>query len=68
MKAVRSMIANESVASINWEENDAINYAIVNKDSPNRFGELPGYRMKRSKCLSTIPLLLILLSPSQTIK
>jgi primary-amine oxidase len=23
-------------------------YAIVNKDTPNRFGEYPGYRMKRN--------------------
>jgi primary-amine oxidase len=47
-KASRSFLANESEGSMNWPENDAINYAIVNKDTPNRFGEYPGYRLKRS--------------------
>ncbi|KAH3911953.1 amine oxidase [Parastagonospora nodorum] len=45
-KAPRSFLATES--SINWSENDATMYAIVNKDTPNRFGEYPGYRMKRN--------------------
>ncbi|KAH8704667.1 copper amine oxidase [Phaeosphaeriaceae sp. PMI808] len=45
-KAARSIIASES--SINWASNDATLYSIVNKDMPNRFGEFPGYRMKKS--------------------
>ena len=45
-KAPISFLATES--SINWSENDATMYAIVNKDTPNRFGEYPGYRMKRN--------------------
>jgi primary-amine oxidase len=51
MKAVRSFVPDESVSSIDWAENDAAMYAIVNKDTPNRFGESPGYRFKRSKRL-----------------
>jgi primary-amine oxidase len=47
-KASRSFLSNENEASINWSENDAIMYAIVNKDTPNKFGEYPGYRFKRS--------------------
>jgi primary-amine oxidase len=45
-KAERSFISAEK--GIDWSENDAAMYAIVNKDSPNRFGEYPGYRIKRS--------------------
>jgi primary-amine oxidase len=45
-KAERSFVDTET--SINWAGNDAALYAIVNKDTPNRFGEYPGYRIKRS--------------------
>jgi primary-amine oxidase len=45
-KAERSFVDSE--ASINWSGNDAASYSVVNKDTPNRFGEYPGYRMKRS--------------------
>ena len=45
-KTSRSFLSNES--SVNWAENDNIIYAFVNQDTPNRFGEYPGYRMKRS--------------------
>lgn len=47
-KAHRSWIQNESASQINWAENDNSQYAIVNKDTPNRFGEYPGYRLKRT--------------------
>jgi primary-amine oxidase len=47
-KAERSWVVNESESSIDWSPNDATIYAIVNKDTPNRFGEYPGYRMKRA--------------------
>ncbi|KAI8936065.1 hypothetical protein NX059_007565 [Plenodomus lindquistii] len=47
-KATRDFITNEDEASINWAPNDAIMYSIVNKEAPNRFGEYPGYRIKRS--------------------
>jgi primary-amine oxidase len=46
LKAPRSFLTTES--SINWSANDAAMYSIVNKDTPNRFGEYKGYRMKRS--------------------
>jgi primary-amine oxidase len=46
LRASRSFVATE--ASIDWAGNDAAYYAIVNKDMPNRFGEYPGYRIKRS--------------------
>ncbi|KAH7341181.1 copper amine oxidase [Pyrenochaeta sp. MPI-SDFR-AT-0127] len=45
-KAQRSFMKSES--STDWAANDATIHAIVNKDSPNRFGEFPGYRIKRS--------------------
>lgn len=45
-KASRSMLTTES--SINWSGNDAALYMVVNKDTPNKFGEYPGFRMKRS--------------------
>ncbi|CAO2648787.1 Nn.00g097360.m01.CDS01 [Neocucurbitaria sp. VM-36] len=45
-KASRSFLSKES--SVSWADNDAAIFAIVNKDSPNRFGEFPGYRIKRS--------------------
>ncbi|KAF1943394.1 amine oxidase catalytic domain-containing protein [Clathrospora elynae] len=47
-KATRSFMQNESEAGVYWGDNDAINYAIVNRDTPNRFGEYPGYRIKRN--------------------
>jgi primary-amine oxidase len=45
-KASRSFLETET--SIDWPGNDAAIYAIVNKDTPNPFGEYPGYRIKRS--------------------
>lgn len=45
-KTSRSYASRE--ASVNWPGNDAVLYSIVNKDTPNRFGEYPGYRFKRS--------------------
>lgn len=47
-KATRGFVASENDASIDWAVNDAVVYAVVNKDTPNRFGESPGYRIKRS--------------------
>ncbi|KAF2269570.1 amine oxidase catalytic domain-containing protein [Lojkania enalia] len=52
MRAIRSFVTNEDDASIKWADNDNSLYAIVNKDSPNRFGEFPGYRIKRSAITS----------------
>ncbi|KAF2105655.1 copper amine oxidase [Lophiotrema nucula] len=48
MKALRSFITSESDSSIDWAPNDAALYSIVNKDTPNKYGEYPGYRIKRS--------------------
>lgn len=56
MKVTRSFLPDESSASIKWAENDAIIYAIVNTDTPNRFGEFPGYRIKRSELSSLLSL------------
>lgn len=47
-KATRGFVTSEKEASIDWAANDAAMYAVVNKEKPNRFGEFPGYRMKRS--------------------
>ncbi|KAH7408662.1 copper amine oxidase [Phaeosphaeria sp. MPI-PUGE-AT-0046c] len=45
-KASRSMLTSES--NIDWSANDAAFYIIVNRDTPNKFDEYPGFRMKRS--------------------
>lgn len=47
MKAKRSFVTEES--SLDWSSNDHTYYAVVNRDSPNRFGEYPGWRFRRSK-------------------
>jgi len=47
MKIEKSFITSESDSEITWAPNDAAIYAIVNKDSPNKYGEYPGYRIKR---------------------
>jgi primary-amine oxidase len=49
MKLVKSFVTNEKDATITWAPNEAAIYAIVNKDSPNRYGEYPGFRVKRCK-------------------
>lgn len=49
MKAEKSFITSEDESSIDWASNDAAIYAVVNKDTPNRFGEYPGYRIRRGK-------------------
>ncbi|KAF2685041.1 amine oxidase catalytic domain-containing protein [Lentithecium fluviatile CBS 122367] len=48
MKLEKSFLSSEDESSITWAPNDAVIYAIVNKDSPNKYGEYPGYRVKRS--------------------
>ncbi|KAF2276554.1 amine oxidase catalytic domain-containing protein [Westerdykella ornata] len=47
-RARKSFITSELDASINWAPNDAAIYAIVNKDTPNRYGEFPGYRVRKA--------------------
>jgi primary-amine oxidase len=52
MKAVRSFIETEDEGKINWSPNGGTMYAVVNKDAPNKYGELPGYRIVPGiKCL-----------------
>ncbi|OAG04417.1 membrane copper amine oxidase [Paraphaeosphaeria sporulosa] len=48
MKLEKSFITHEDKSGIPWAPNDAAIYAIVNKDSPNKYGEYPGYRVKRA--------------------
>jgi primary-amine oxidase len=45
MKLERSFIENEDQGKINWDANAASTYAVVNKDTPNQFGEYPGYKI-----------------------
>lgn len=52
MKIAKSFIKNERDASLNWAPNDATIFAVVNKGSPNKYGEAPGYRVKRSSGVS----------------
>lgn len=47
-KVQRSWVASERDSKINWAQNDNTMYAVVNKDTPNRFGEFPGYRLKKT--------------------
>lgn len=49
MKLERSFVTHEQESGIPWAPNDATIYAIVNKGSPNKYGEYPGYRVKRGK-------------------
>ncbi|PVI02589.1 amine oxidase catalytic domain-containing protein [Periconia macrospinosa] len=48
MKLEKSFIDNEADFGITWAPNDAAIYAIVNKNAPNKYGESPGYRIKRA--------------------
>jgi primary-amine oxidase len=54
MKLEKSFITHEEVSGIPWAPNDAAIYAIVNKGSPNIYGEYPGYRVKRCKLPSML--------------
>jgi primary-amine oxidase len=45
MKLNRSFIESEDDGKINWSPNAAAMYSVVNKDTPNRLGEYPGYRI-----------------------
>lgn len=45
MKLNRSFIETEDDSKIDWAPNLATMYAVVNKDTPNKWGEYPGYRV-----------------------
>ncbi|RPB24911.1 amine oxidase catalytic domain-containing protein [Terfezia boudieri ATCC MYA-4762] len=45
MKLKRSSIGNEDNGKLNWPENAAEMYVIMNKDVKNKYGEYPGYRI-----------------------
>ncbi|PLB48938.1 putative membrane copper amine oxidase [Aspergillus steynii IBT 23096] len=45
MMLQRSFVANEDQSRLNWEPNSARQVFIVNKDAPNRYGELRGYQI-----------------------
>ncbi|KAI2080782.1 hypothetical protein LOZ04_004158 [Ophidiomyces ophidiicola] len=45
MKLDKSFITNERHSKINWDQNQATSYFIVNKDAPNKYGEYRGYRI-----------------------
>ncbi|KAF2646794.1 amine oxidase catalytic domain-containing protein [Massarina eburnea CBS 473.64] len=52
IKLKKSFVSSEAESSINWSGNEAASYSIVSKDSPNRYGEYPGYKFKRSASTS----------------
>lgn len=56
MKLARSFLGSEGESSITWPPNDAAIYAIVNRESANKYGESPGYRLKRCAYILHIPL------------
>lgn len=43
MKVTKTFIENEDDSKINWSLNNAATYAVVNTDTPNKWGEYPGY-------------------------
>jgi primary-amine oxidase len=45
MKIERSILETEDDAKINWAPNGANIYTVINKDTPNIWGEYPGYRI-----------------------
>ena len=45
MKTERSVLKTEDDAKLNWAPNGANIYTVVNKDTPNVWGEFPGYRI-----------------------
>jgi len=45
MKLERSFVASEDGGKINWDENSAGTYAVVNRANPNKFGEYPGFKI-----------------------
>ncbi|TVY73173.1 Membrane primary amine oxidase [Lachnellula suecica] len=45
MKLSRSFLATEDEGKLNWPTNAGSMYLVVNKDSPNAYGELRGYRI-----------------------
>ena len=45
MKLERSFITNEDGGKINWDANWAGTYAVVNKATPNQWGEYPGFKI-----------------------
>lgn len=45
MKVERSFIANEDQGRIDWAPNSAASYAVVNRDTPNQYGEYPGFKV-----------------------
>lgn len=49
MKIEKSFIENEDEGKLNWAPNNAAFYAVVNKDTPNKYGEYPGYRVTPGK-------------------
>ncbi|KAJ3540677.1 hypothetical protein NMY22_g4201 [Coprinellus aureogranulatus] len=45
MKVERSIVQSEDDAKINWAPNSADIFTVTNKDTPNVWGEYPGYRI-----------------------
>ena len=45
MKLERSFVTTEAGGKINWDENSAGVYSVVNKAKPNKWGEYPGYKI-----------------------
>lgn len=45
MKVNKTFIETEDDSKIMWSPNAASSYAVVNRDTPNKYGEYPGYRI-----------------------
>ncbi|OJD28624.1 copper amine oxidase [Diplodia corticola] len=45
MKLSKTFITNEADAKIHWSPNSAAVYSVVNKDTPNPYGEYPGWKI-----------------------
>ena len=55
MKLNRSYITSEDDGKISWAKNGAAQYAVVNKDRLNDYGEAPGYRIIPSMPIQPTP-------------
>ena len=49
MKLVRHELESEDESRLYWSANGATQYRVINKDTPNQFGEYRGYRILPSQ-------------------
>lgn len=55
MTLEKSFIASEDEGKINWDANDDVMYAVVNKDAPNKYGEYKSYKIMPGESSNPTP-------------